>query len=540
MRPDNPIPVPTRSPAVGRPDDLAGPAWDPSEGHPRRNLILAIMCASLVLIVAAVSSLNVAIPTIVRELDPTSTEQLWIIDAYALVFAGLLLLCGALGDRYGRKHALVIGLAVFAASSTVAAYADNPVQLIAFRAVMGIGAALIMPATLSTLTVVFAPRDRARAIAVWAGFAGAGGAIGPLASGLLLEQFWWGSVFFVAVPIAVGALIAVILVVPNSADSARHSLDYTGAALSVVALTTIVFAIIEGPEIGWLDPVTIGAFAVGIASIMAYLRWERSAKHPLLDPRYFLIPRFGLGSLTIAVAFVAMFGMFYLLTLYMQFVLGYSALGAATRLLPFPAVMILVAPRSPQLTARFGTARVVAAGFVIQSIGFAIATTLDAGSSYALLLVAVLPMALGMSMLMPPTTNAIVTSLPQDKAGVASAVNDTTREVGGAVGIALLGTLVTVTYQSSMDDAVGGLAPPLAELAGDSVGGAMQVAAQLDPDAAARLVAAAHSAFVEGTSLAFGMAAALGLVMAVVIARFYPRDVPADEPADQVDTVAAS
>jgi EmrB/QacA subfamily drug resistance transporter len=387
-----------------------------------------------------------------------------------------------------------------------------------------------MPATLSTLTVVFAPRDRAKAIAVWAGFAGAGGAIGPLASGLLLERFWWGSVFFVAVPIAVVALIAVVAIVPNSADPARHRLDYVGAALSVVALTTTVFGIIEGPEIGWLDPVTLAAFALGALCFALYVGWERSVEHPLLDPRFFLIPRFGLGSLTITAAFLAMFGMFFLLTLYLQFVLGYSALGAAVRLLPFPAVMILIAPRSPGLTARFGTARVVATGFVIQALGFAIATTLDAGSSYALLLMAVLPMAVGMALLMPPTTNAIVTSLPQDKAGVASAVNDTTREVGGAVGIALLGTLVTVSYQSSMSDSVDGLAPPLAEMARDSIGGAMQAAAQLDPAASGQLIAAARSAYVDGTSLAFAIAAGVGLVMAAVIARFYPPD--ADEASD--------
>ncbi|MCP4225350.1 MAG: MFS transporter, partial [Actinomycetia bacterium] len=222
-------------------------------GHPRRNLILVIMCLCLVLVVAAVSSLNVAIPTIVRALDPSSTQQLWIIDAYALVFAGLLLLAGALGDRYGRRHALIIGLVIFGGVSILAAYATDANQLITYRAIMGIGAALMMPATLSTLTVVFAPKDRAKAIAIWAGFAGAGAAIGPVASGLLLEEFWWGSVFFITVPIALIALVAIIAVVPNSADQDKHPLDYVGAALAVVALVALVFAIIEGPEIGWVD-----------------------------------------------------------------------------------------------------------------------------------------------------------------------------------------------------------------------------------------------------------------------------------------------
>jgi EmrB/QacA subfamily drug resistance transporter len=486
--------------------------------------VLAIMCLCLVLVVAAVSSLNVAIPTIVRSLDPSSTQQLWIIDAYALVFAGLLLLAGALGDRFGRKWALVVGLCIFAGAAMVAAFSSTASQLIAFRAVMGIGAALIMPATLSTLTVVYAPQDRAKAIATWAGFAGAGGAIGPLASGLLLTRFWWGSVFFVTVPIAAVALIAILLVVPNSADQSRHRLDYGGAALSVVMLVGLIFGIIEGPEIGWTDPLTIGAFVVFVVGALAYLSWERRVKHPLLDPGYFRIPRFGFGALTVTTAFLAMFGMFFLLTLYLQFVLGYSPLAAAVRILPFSAVMILVAPRSPLLTARFGAANVVAAGFLIMAVGFLIATRLDVGSSYWLILVALSPMALGMALMMPPTTNAIVTSLPQDKAGVASAVNDTTREVGGALGIALLGSLMTIGYHNRMDAAAtANLPAPLAGMAHDSIGGAAQAASQLDGPQAAQLMASARSAFVAGAAMSFYVAAAVGLVMAVLIFRYYPR-----------------
>lgn len=497
-------------------------------GHPRRNPILGIMCLCLVLIVAAVSSLNVAIPTIVRVLEPSSTEQLWILDSYALVFAGLLLLCGALGDRYGRKYALIVGLVIFAGASMLAAYATNPTQLIAYRGIMGIGAALIMPATLSTLTVVFAPGERAKAIAIWSGLAGAGGAIGPVASGLLLERFWWGSVFFIAVPIAAVALVAVLVIVPNSADSERHALDYVGAALSVVALCSIVFGIIQGPESGWLDPLTLGAFALGIVAAITFVWWELRVEFPLLDPNFFRIPAFGLGSLTITIAFLAMFGMFFLLTLYLQFVLGYSPLGTAVRLLPFSAIMIAIAPRNPQLVDRFGARQVIAAGFVVQSIGFGIATLLDVDSSYWLLLAAVGPMAAGMALLMPPATNAIVTSLPQDKAGVASAVNDTTREVGGAIGIALLGTIVTVNYQSAMGGVGDGLPGPLGELVEDSIGGAYQAASQLDVAQAGPIIGAANRAYVDGTTVAFGLAAALGLVMAVLIARFYPAEEPAD------------
>ena len=510
--------------ATPYPDGVNEQLGPDGRGHPRRNLILAIMCLSMVLTVAAISSLNVAIPTIVKALDPSSTEQLWIIDAYALVFASLLLLAGALGDRYGRRHALIIGLVIFGGSATLAANATNASQLIACRALMGLGAALIMPATLSTLTVVFAVEDRAKAIAVWAGFAGAGGAIGPVASGLLLERFWWGSVFFITVPIVVVAIVAIVAVVPNSADREKRPLDFLGAALSVVALVALIFAIIEGPEIGWFDPVTVTSFVVSVAAISIFLRWERSSEHPLLDPDFFRIPRFGLGSLTITAAFVAMFGMFFLITLYLQFVLGYSPLEAAVRVLPFPVVMITVAPRSPVLVKRFGTRQVVTTGFVIQATGFGLATLLDIDTNYWQILLTLVPMAVGMALLMPPTTNAIVTSLPQDKAGVASAVNDATRGVGGAVGIALLGTLVTISYQSAMEGATEGLAPPLAELAGDSIGGAVRAASQLDPAVAGPLLQAADRAFIDGTQLAFGVAAVLGLVMAGIIARFYPDD----------------
>lgn len=511
--------------------------WVPGQGHPRQGLILAIMCLCLVLVVAAVSSLNVAIPTIVRELDPSSTEQLWIIDAYALVFAGLLLLCGALGDRFGRRYALMIGLVIFAAAAMVAAYANDPVQLIAFRAVMGIGAALIMPATLSTLTVVYAPQDRAKAIATWAGFAGAGGAIGPLASGLLLERFWWGSIFFVVVPIAALALIGIIAVVPNSADQARHRLDFGGAALSVVALVSIVFAIIEAPEQGWTAPITVGVFALGVITAVVYVLWERRVEHPLLDPRFFLIPRFGLGSLTVTASFLAMFGMFYLFTLYLQFVLDYSPLGASVRLLPFSAIMVAVAPRSPKLTARFGAARVVTAGFLIQAVGFVLASTLGVGSSYWMVLASVAPMALGMALMMPPTTNAIVTSLPQDKAGVASAVNDTTREVGGAVGIALLGTIATIGYHDKVKGLGEGLPPQLQEMAQDSIGGAVLAASQIpDQAAAGQLLTEARAAFVDAIGPAFLLAAAVGLVLAAVIAKFYPRGATPAPVGHQHDT----
>lgn len=385
--------------------------------NPLRWRILGILCLCLVLIVASVSSLNVAIPSIVRALGASQTEQLWILDSYALVFAGMLLFAGALGDRYGRKQALLAGLTIFGAFAVAASFSDSAGLVIAARSVMGIGAALVMPATLSIITVVFPPEERGKAIAIWAGFAGAGGAIGPLSSGLLLEHFWWGSVFFVNVPIAILAFAAIARYVPTSRDEEQRPLDPAGALLSIGGLSSLVFAIINGPEHGWTDPVTLAAFATAIALIVAFVRYESTTRFPMLEPALFRIRRFALGSLTISVAFLVMFGMFFLITLYLQFVQGHSPLGAAVRTLPFAVTMLVVSPQGPRAVIRFGARTVVTAGLVIQAAGFAVLSTLSPGTSYGTLVVALVLVAGGLALLMPPSTEAIVSSLPANKAG---------------------------------------------------------------------------------------------------------------------------
>ncbi|MEL7210141.1 MAG: MFS transporter, partial [Actinomycetota bacterium] len=264
----------------------------PDQGHPRRWSILAILCGSLVLVVVSVSSLNVAIPPIQRSLGASGSELQWIIDAYALVFAGLLLPAGALGDRYGRREALIAGLVVFAVASLGGMVADTPTQLILWRGVMGAGAALIMPSTLSIVATVFSPAEQPRAIAIWAGFAGAGGVIGLVSSGLLLRSWWWGSVFAINLPIVALMLVAVILVVPTSKDPDGTRLDPVGAVLSIIALGAFVFGVIEGPEKGWTSPITVTAFVVAAVGLALFVRWELRSPHPMLDPRYFLDRRF--------------------------------------------------------------------------------------------------------------------------------------------------------------------------------------------------------------------------------------------------------
>ncbi|MFT7598751.1 MAG: EmrB/QacA subfamily drug resistance transporter [Acidimicrobiales bacterium] len=498
------------------------PAYETDDvGHPKRWQILAILNLSLVLIVAGVSGLNLAIPSIQRALDATASELVWINAAYSLVFAGLLLPAGALGDRYGRKPALLAGLGIFLVSALVATRSNNAAQLIALRGVMGVGAALTMPATLSIITVVFPSHERAKAIAIWSGFAGAGGALGILASGLLLEKFWWGSVFFVNVPIALLAMVLVFWMVPNSKDAEERPLDPIGSMLSIVGLSALVFGLIQGPEFGWTDPLVVSAFVASVAFLGGWVKFELMQQDPLLDPRLFKISQFGVGSFTITTAFLVMFGFFFVLTQYLQFVLDYTPLQAAVRTLPFAVAMVFVAPRGPGLAAKIGGGRTMALGMLVSTVGLGLLSFATVDTSYPRIAISIVLAAGGMALVFPTATEAIVSSLPQSKAGVASAMNDTTREVGGAIGIALLGTLLSSGYRSGLGSATDGLPPELAEAAQDNVGAALAVAGQVPGGEA--VAAAARDAFVDGMQLSLIVAAAVMLASALVVARFFPR-----------------
>ena len=479
------------------------------------------MTLCLILVVAGISSLNLAIPTIRDALDTSNTELLWIFDSYALVFAGLLLPAGALGDRYGRRGALLLGLLIFMSGAIAASFSTSAVRLIASRSLMGVGAALIMPATLSIITVVFPAHERAKAIAIWSGFAGAGGAIGLMGGGLLLEVFWWGSVFFVNVPIGVIALLATVAVVPTSRERERRPLDPVGAFLSIAGLGTLVLAIIEGPEQGWTSGLVMLLFIASLFFLVMFVRWELQSPSPMLDPRFFRNRHFSLGSLTISLSFMAMFGMFFLITQYFQFAQGHSPIAAAVRILPFAATMVVVAPRSPLAVERFGVRYTVTAGLVLAAAGLVGLGLVAPHTHYGFVVIAIVLMAAGLGLLMPPSTEAIVSSLPQDKAGVGSAVNDTTREVGGAIGIALLGSLASVGYRSGLGSATDGLPEPAAAAAEDSIGAALQVAQGLG-GAGQALIDAAASAFTNGMQAAMWVAAGIALVAAIVVAIFHP------------------
>ncbi|MDH3755903.1 MAG: MFS transporter, partial [Acidimicrobiia bacterium] len=492
----------------------------PTDGHPRKWQILTIMCGCLVLVVAGVSSLNLAIPSIIAALQPSATETLWIVDSYALVFAGLLLPAGALGDRYGRKGALLVGLGIFIAGALSSAWSGDPTQLIIARGSMGIGAALIMPATLSIIVSVFPVLEKPKAIAVWAGFAGAGAAIGIVGGGLLLEYFWWGSVFFINVPIALAAAGFIAVRVPTSKDENETPFDPVGSVLSIAGLGSLVYAIIEGGEVGWAEGSTIAWFVASAILLAAWVQWERRARHPMLDPALFRRLPFSLGSVALISGFAVMFGMFFILTQYFQFAQGHSPLAAGVRTLPFAATMVIVSPRSPLVTARIGARGAMTLGLIFQATGFFVLAQLEVDSPYILAAVGLVLAATGMGLLMPPASAAIVSSVPPSKAGVGSAWNDATREVGGALGIAVLGTLLSTGYRTSVQDTTAGLPPELADLAEEGIGGAFRVAAEAGTP---ELADAARNAFVDGLSLAYLVGSGVGVAAAVLVAARYPR-----------------
>jgi MFS transporter, DHA2 family, integral membrane protein len=500
-----------------------------SRADDRRWWILGILVLSLVVVMTANSSLNLAIPNLVRDTNASSTQLQWIVDAYALVFAGLLLTAGAVGDRFGRKGALLVGLGVFGSMSLLATTADDPASLIAIRAVQGLGAALIMPGTLSILAAVFPPHERARAIAIWAGFAASGAAIGIIGSGWLLNHFWWGSVFFVNVPITAIALALVAVLVPTSRDPSGAPFDLLGALLSIVGLGALLFGIIEGPELGWTDPLTIAGFVVAAAALVAFIAWERACPTPMLDLRFFSNPAFSVGTTTIALTFFAMFGMWFLMTQYLQLVRGYTPLQAGVRTLPMVVMMMVTAPRSARWAERFGRRAVISAGLVLAIAAFGVLASVDLHTSYWVLAVGLVLLGAGMGNIGAPATGAIMASIPVAKAGVGSAVNDTAREVGGSLGIAVLGSLLASGYRANLH--VDGLAGSSAITAQHSLGAAILEADRLG-DGGIALAAAARAAYVNAMSAALLIAAFALLVTLGFVRRYLPRDRPQRDTSD--------
>jgi EmrB/QacA subfamily drug resistance transporter len=405
------------------------------------RLVLIAVCLALAAVVSAVSSLNVALPDIARATGASTSDLQWVVDAYALVFAGLLLPAGAVGDRLGRRRVLLVGLAVFGGGALVATQLSTASGLIAVRAVMGLGAAMIMPTTLSIITSTFGEDSRDKGVGVWAGVAGGSALIGLLAAGLLLEAFSWPAVFWLNVALAgAGGALTLRFVPAGAHEDAR--LDAGGAVLSALALGGIVYGFIEGPSQGWTSATVVAGFGAGVVLLGAFVAWELRRDAPMLDPRLFGLRGFGAGSLSVFVQFFALFGTIFVLLQYLQFVLRYTPLEAGAALAPAALIMVALAPRVPKLVARVGARRVGPVGLTLIAAGLLVASTMGADASYWHLIGGLVPLGAGMALAAPPATAAIVGSLPDEKQGVASAVNDTAREVGGALGIAVLGSVL--------------------------------------------------------------------------------------------------
>jgi EmrB/QacA subfamily drug resistance transporter len=488
----------------------------------RRWWILVALCLSLLIIFVGNTSLNVAIPTLSRELHATESQLQWVIAAYSLVFAGLLFTAGAIGDRYGRKGALQFGLVVFLISCVGATLSHSTWQLIACRGLMGIGAAFIMPSTLSILVNVFPPDERTKAISAWAAVAGCAGMIGPVASGFLLTHFWYGSVFLVNVPIVATAFIAGWFLLPKSRDPEEAQLDPFGSLLSIIGIVSIVYGLIEAPDHGWLSTPTLIAFGVGIVVLTVFVLWELHTDEPMLDMRYFRNPAYSTGTGGMVLIFMSMFGVMFLVTQYLQLVRGYTPLGAAIRLLPNAPLMILIAPCTPRLSERFGAHRTVAAGMVCVGSGLLLLRMLDLNTPFPFILGALMLSTAGFGLAMSPMTASIMSAVPPRRAGAGSATNDASRELGAALGVAVMGSLAASKYTTAVDPITARLPAQLRDAARGSIAGAVRAAGALPAPAARALTAAADAAFVNGLHLAVTAGGLLAFTAAGIMFRYFP------------------
>jgi EmrB/QacA subfamily drug resistance transporter len=496
----------------------------------RRRIVLGVIALALMMVVSAVSGLNVALPSLARDTGASQSELQWIVDAYTMVFAGLLLPAGALGDRYGRRGVLVAGLIVFGAAAGAALFVSSPTTLIGLRSVMGVGAALVMPTTLSVITTSFPEEERGRAVGVWVGVAGGGAVIGLLGSGLLLELFSWSSFFALNVVLALLALAGTLRFVPSSREEHPPALDVLGAVLSLAGVTLLVFGIIEGATRGWTDPLVVAGLLGGVVGLAALVLWELHLEHPMLDPRLFRLRGFGTGSLSITAQFLAAFGFFFILVQYLQFVAGLSPIMTAVAMLPLPAVLIPLARVTPAIAERFGVNRVGAVGLLLIAGGLAILSRQGVGFHYWLLASGLVVFAAGMALAATPATTSIISSLPLAKQGVASAVNDVSREFGSALGIALLGSVLKDQYRSGLSSALHGVPARYADGARSSIAFVQHAPLGRLGPAGQRLATAAQQSFVDAVSTALLVAVGILVVAAVYVAVRAPGRVAISEP----------
>jgi EmrB/QacA subfamily drug resistance transporter len=495
---------------------------------------LAVICLGVFVISVDATIVNVALPTLSRELHADTAQLQWIVDAYTLVMSGLLLSAGSFSDRYGRRGWLSSGLALFAITSGIAAQVNSADQLIAARAAMGVGAAVIFPTTLGLITNIFTdPVPRAKAIGLWAAMVGVGVAVGPISGGWLLEHFWWGSIFMVNIPIAAVAIVGARLFVPTSRDPAAPRVDIPGWILSAAGITALVYTVIEAPSWGWASGRAAVGFALAAILLAVFALWERRSTHPMLDVSVFFSRRFSGGSLAVTAGFLTLFGFIFVITQYFQFIKEYSAFQTGVRLLPVAGSIALASILGPRLVERVGTTAVVAAGLTVFAAGLAWASTADAATPYGQIAMQMLLLGGGLGLTTAPATEAIMGSLAVDKAGIGSAVNDTTRELGGTLGVAIVGSVFASVYSGRL-----GSAPALNTLPSE-VGTAMRhsmalahtVIGQLPAERAGYVRAAVDRAFLDGLQAGSLVCAGIALGAAIVVGWL----LPSWEPARQLE-----
>ncbi len=494
--------------------------------HPNRWRILGVLVLALLVTSIDHTIINVAMPRLVGDLGASSAQLQWIVASYTIVFAGLLLTAGSLGDRFGRRHALLAGLAAFLAGSVVAATAGSSTALIVGRSVMGLGGALIMPTTLSILVNVFGdPRERAKAIAAWTAASGVGIAIGPIVGGALMRSFSWSSVFWINVPLLVAAFLGALHLVPDSRDPHATRLDPVGAVLSIAAISSLVYAIIQAPERGWTSTASLVNFAAGTAVGIAFVAWEIRRDDPMLDIALFRNRSFSAGSIALTLLFFAMAGTVFLQAQFLQFILDYTPLAAGFALVPAAIGMLLGTGAGAHLSASHGGRIAVTAGTMIAAAGVAVQAGFVDGSSYLPTGVGLLLFGLGAGIAMPAATEMIMATLPPARAGVGSAVNDTVREFGGALGVAVIGSVAATSYASSMHRELGRF-PNLTDidrsLLSNNVGAALHAARQLGAQGE-QMASVARSAFVDSMHSSLWIAAGLAFSAAIVAFTQLPR-----------------
>jgi EmrB/QacA subfamily drug resistance transporter len=503
----------------------------------RRPLILFTLCLCAFAVNLDVTMVNVTLPSLVVELDAATKDLQWIVDAYTLTFAALVLAAGSLGDRFGRRGTLIVGLIVYAIGNGAASLATSTEALIATRAVMGIGAAIIFPTTLSIITNVFTERgERARAIGLWGASTGIAIALGPIAGGALLESFSWPATFLAKVPVAMFAIGLVLWVVPTSRDPEAPRLDPLGLLLSTAMIGTIVYAIIEAPAVGWTSAETLAVFALGLIFLAAFIFWERHTAQPMLDVRIFRNLRFSAASISVTVAFFALAGFIFLVTQYFQFLKGYGPLETGLRLLPVATMVAISSVVGTQLAVRYGTKFVVGGGLTLLAIAYAWVSTASADTSYFEIAGQMVLLGSGMGLTSAPATESIMGAVSNAKAGIGSAVNDTTRELGGTLGVAVIGSVFVSLYQEAFSSALIKAVPAAAmDPARESIGGALIAAGRLNEagatDAAQNLARVASSGFFDGMAagcLVASAVCAVGAMICFAILPAHPQEIGAD------------